>query len=111
MTSPDEHLCCPPAATCPPPADAAVADQQLAALAKAVAHPTRVAILRLLRATDGCVVGELVGRLPLAQSTISQHLKQMREAGLVRGEIDGPRTCYCVEPAALARLKSLITEL
>jgi DNA-binding transcriptional ArsR family regulator len=103
--------CCPPDADCPPPADEAGADLQLAALAKAIAHPTRVAILRILKGTDGCIVSDLVDRLPLAQSTISQHLKQMREAGLIRGEVDGPRTCYCVEPAALARLKLLIEEV
>ncbi len=105
---PPMPACCPPASACAPPADEAAADIQLATLAKALAHPTRVAILRLLQATEGCMVGDLVERLPLAQSTISQHLKQMREAGLIRGEIDGPRTCYCVEPAALVRLKTLL---
>ncbi len=84
------------------------ADEELAALAWAVAHPARVRILRILIATDGCVCGELVDSLPLAQSTVSQHLKILKDAGLVQGEVDGPKVCYCVNPAGLARLKKLI---
>jgi DNA-binding transcriptional ArsR family regulator len=71
----------------------------------------RVSILRKLIRHEGCIVGEIVAELPLAQSTISQHLKQMKDAGLIRGEIDGPRICYCVEPAAIERLKSLVAAL
>ncbi|MEM1414435.1 MAG: metalloregulator ArsR/SmtB family transcription factor [Myxococcota bacterium] len=83
----------------------------LARLAKAIAHPARVAILRLLVRREGCVVGALVDELPLAQSTVSQHLKQLKEAGLIRGEVDGPRTCYCIEPGAVATLKALVEGL
>jgi ArsR family transcriptional regulator, arsenate/arsenite/antimonite-responsive transcriptional repressor len=83
-------------------------DEELAALAWAVAHPARVRILRLLLAKKACVCGELVELMPLAQSTVSQHLKIMKEAGLVQGEIDGPKVCYCVDPDGLARLKELI---
>ena len=77
----------------------------------ALAHPARVRILRILLARQACVCGELVGQLPLAQSTVSQHLKILKEAGLVQGEIDGPKVCYCVNPAVLARLKGLVADL
>jgi ArsR family transcriptional regulator len=84
---------------------------ELAALAWGLAHPARVQLLRLLLARGGCVCGELVGAMDLAQSTVSQHLKILREAGLIRGEVDGPRVCYCANPAKLADLKRLIAEL
>jgi len=93
------------------PTDEAEANRQLARLAKAVAHPARVAILRLLVRQEGCIVGDIVGELPLAQSTVSQHLKQLKEAGLIRGDVDGPRVCYCVEPGAVALLKALVESL
>ena len=81
-------------------------DQELALLAKALAHPARVAILRLLAARQACVCGELVLELPLSQSTVSQHLKELKAAGLVQGDIDGPRVCYC-----LARARQLLGTL
>ena len=84
------------------------ADEELAGLAWAVAHPARVRILRILLAKNGCVCGELVEVLPLAQSTVSQHLKVMKEAGLIQGEIDGPKVCYCVRPDGLKKLKELV---
>lgn len=80
-------------------------------LAKAIAHPARVQILRILARRSGCVCGDIVDELPLAQSTVSQHLKVLKEAGLIRGEVDGPRVCYCIEPHALRRLKALIGAL
>lgn len=86
-------------------------DEQLAALAWAVAHPARVRILRLLLAKKACVCGELVELMPLAQSTVSQHLKILKVAGLVQGDVDGPKVCYCVDPAGLARLKELVAAL
>jgi ArsR family transcriptional regulator len=91
-----------------PVADTATADADLAALAWAVAHPARVRILRILIARRACVCGELVDQMPLAQSTVSQHLKILKEAGLVRGEIDGPKVCYCVNADGLARLRRLV---
>lgn len=104
--------CCPAPAPDPPfPADNPQADEQLARLAKALAHPARVAILRLLLRHQGCIVGDLVEVLPLAQSTVSQHLKQLKSAGLIRGEVDGPRVCYCVEPGAIALFKALVHDL
>jgi len=112
MPRPKITNCCPPAEPMPPaPTDPAVADAQLARLAKALAHPVRVAIIRLLVHRDGCIVGDIVAELPLAQSTISQHLKQLKRAGLVRGDIDGPRVCYCVEPGAVALFKALVERL
>ncbi|MCC7139986.1 MAG: helix-turn-helix transcriptional regulator [Planctomycetes bacterium] len=105
--------CCPSAAEGDDlrPVEGPLADEELAALAKAVAHPARLRILRLLARRDTCVCGEIVADLPLAQSTVSQHLKVLKEAGLVRGTIDGPRVCYCLEPKALRRLKSLVAAL
>jgi len=93
------------------PVEGARADEELALLAKAVGHPARVAILRLLVRRDACVCGDIVDELPLAQSTVSQHLKVLKEAGLVRGDIDGPRVCYCVEPRAMRRFKALVGSL
>jgi len=79
-----------------------------AALAKALAHPVRIRILEILASRRGCVCGGLVGLLPLAQSTVSQHLKELREAGLIRGEIDGPRTCYCLDAKAVAEARAAL---
>ena len=93
------------------PVEGAEADEELALLAKAVGHPARVQILRLLVRRETCICGDIVDELPLAQSTVSQHLKVLKEAGLIRGEIDGPRVCYCVEPRTLRRLKSLVGSL
>jgi len=86
-------------------------DREFAALCKAVGHPARVRILRLLAHRTTCVCGDLVDALPLAQSTVSQHLKVLKQAGLVRGTIDGPRVCYCIEPRVLRRWKALVSTL
>lgn len=111
MRKPVEE-CCPPAGPMPPvPVDEEEANRALARLAKALAHPVRVAIVRRLVSSDGCIVGDLVDTLPLAQSTVSQHLKQLKDAGLIRGEVDGPRVCYCIEPGAVALLKALVESL
>ena len=72
-------------------------DVDLANLAKAIAHPARIAILRILVKRNSCVCGDLVDELPLAQSTISQHLKALKNAGLIKGEVDGPSVCYCID--------------
>ncbi len=90
------------------PVEGTEADEELASLAKAIAHPARVRILRILVRETACVCGDIVDELPLAQSTVSQHLKVLKDAGLIRGEVDGPRVCYCIEPRALRRLKVLI---
>jgi ArsR family transcriptional regulator len=90
------------------PIEGREADEELAALAKALAHPARVQIVRILVRKTTCICGDIVDELPLAQSTVSQHLKVLKEAGLIRGEVDGPRVCYCIEPRALRRLKVLV---
>jgi ArsR family transcriptional regulator len=102
--------CCPPpiAAADQRPIEGPEADRELASLAKAVGHPARVLILRLLARRDACVCGEIVDELPLSQSTVSQHLAVLKAAGLIRGDIDGPRVCYCLEPHTLRRLKALV---
>jgi ArsR family transcriptional regulator, arsenate/arsenite/antimonite-responsive transcriptional repressor len=87
------------------------ADEELARLAHAIAHPARLRIIRELVTRDKCICGDLVETLPLAQSTVSQHLKVLKHAGLVRGEVDGPRVCYCLVPAALRRLRMLVAGL
>jgi predicted transcriptional regulator len=113
MTNPlaDEATCCPPAAPeAPVPATVEARNASLAAMAKALGHPTRVAILRQLRSVD-CFVNDIVGELMLAQSTVSQHLKVLKEAGMVRGTSEGPRVCYCIEPGALGLLLALLEEL
>ncbi|MCA9517507.1 MAG: winged helix-turn-helix transcriptional regulator [Myxococcales bacterium] len=112
MSERDTATCCPPAKAPPPlPTDEREADVQLARLAKALGHPARVAIVRRLLREGGCIVGDIAGELPLAQSTVSQHLRQLKDAGLVRGEVDGPRVCYCVEPGVVALLKALVEAL
>ena len=104
--------CCPPALmSAVAPVDESAANEQLARYARALGHPARVAIIRLLLRREACVCGEIVDELPLAQSTVSQHLKQLKDAGLIRGAIDGPRVCYCVEPAAIEQLRALIAAL
>ncbi len=87
------------------------ADRDTARLAKALAHPARVAIVRMLLAAGECVCGTIVDRLPLAQATVSQHLQILKRAGVVIGEVDGPRVCYCVDPRALRKLRELLAAL
>ena len=97
--------CCP--SPLPPSADADP-DEELARYAKALGHPARVKILRFLMQREECVAGAIAGELPLAQSTVSQHLKVLREAGLIHGEVDGPRICYCADPGRVERLRALL---
>jgi len=73
-----------------------------AGLAKALSHPVRIRILEILASRRACICGGLVELLPLAQSTVSRHLGELRNAGLIRGDVDGPRTCYCLDPKAVA---------
>jgi ArsR family transcriptional regulator len=104
------EICTPPLPAAPDlrPVEGAEADAELALLAKALGHPARVQILRLLSQKNTCICGEIVDDLGLAQSTVSQHLKVMKEAGIIQGEIDGPRVCYCLDPRTLRRLKALV---
>lgn len=71
-------------------------EQYLSQFAKALAHPARIAILKVLAQRNECICGEIVSVLPLAQSTVSQHLKELAAAGLVKGTVAGPRSCYCI---------------
>lgn len=86
-------------------------DNQLADFARALAHPARVAILRTLAEKNTCICGEIVEVLPLSQSTVSQHLKELKQAGLVQGEIDGPRSCYCINWEILGQCMALLHTL
>jgi ArsR family transcriptional regulator len=79
-------------------------DREIAGLARALGHPARVAILRFLIERGDCICGQIVDVMPLAQATVSQHLKVLKDAGLVRGEVDGPRVCYCANPESLQQL-------
>src|ERR1019366_7471552 len=105
-------LCCPPEKAPPEMTlqtlEGAEADDQLARLAKAIGHPARVRILRLLSRKEARVCSQIVDELPLAQSTVSEHLRILREAGLVRSSQDGPRVGYCINFDGLRRLKALV---
>ena len=80
-------------------------EQDLAAFAKALAHPARIAIIQELVKANACVCGYLVDELGLAQSTISQHLKELRNAGIIKGTIEGTRVCYCIDEKAWKQYK------
>ncbi len=72
---------------------------QISEFAKAFAHPARVAIIQELLRRRSCICGDLADVLPLSQSTISQHLKELKRTGIIRGDVDGPRVCYCIDRA------------
>jgi ArsR family transcriptional regulator len=86
-------------------------NQRLADRLKALGHPARLEILRVLAARGTCVCGEVVEVMPLAQATVSQHLKVLKEAGLIRGRIDGKNSCYCLDPRSIADLREALDEL
>lgn len=81
-------------------------EQDLAEFAKALAHPARIAILKVLAQHNECICGQIVDVLPLAQSTVSQHLKELKNAGLINGTVDGPRSCYCINWKAFSAFMS-----
>lgn len=74
-----------------------IRDNKIAKYAKALAHPARVAILQILVKKQACICGDIVEELPLSQSTVSQHLKELKESGLIKGEIEGAKVCYCID--------------
>ena len=82
---------------------------ETAVLAKALGHPARIAILNHLMETKSCICGDIVDELPLSQSTVSQHLKELKNAGLIKGNTDGPSICYCIDERAWERAKSKLT--
>lgn len=82
---------------------------ELANLAKALGHPARIAILQFLASQRSCVCGDIVDKLPLSQSTVSQHLKELKKVGLIKGDIDGPTVCYCIDFAVWNKAKERLT--
>jgi ArsR family transcriptional regulator, arsenate/arsenite/antimonite-responsive transcriptional repressor len=110
-----DPTCCPPLEPDPEldlrPVEGTAADDELAILAKAVAHPARVRILRLLSRKEARVCSQIVGELPLAQSTVSEHLRILKEAGLITSREDGPRVGYCINAPVLRRFKALVAIL
>jgi len=88
-----------------------VKENRLAKYAKALAHPARIAILQHIINANACICGDLVDELGLAQATISQHLKELKNAGLIQGTIDGVSICYCIKPKAWAKLQTEMGEL
>jgi len=87
------------------------AQNDVAALAKALGHPARIAILQFLASQKSCVCGDIVDELPLSQSTVSQHLKELKKVGLIKGDIEGPSVCYCIDTKAWNKAKGLVAGL
>lgn len=83
----------------------------LAALTKALGHPARIAILQFLMQKKACVCGDIVDELPLSQSTVSQHLKELKKVGLIKGDIEGPSVCYCIDEKVWSKAKKAISVL
>jgi len=83
----------------------------LANLAKALSHPVRIKILRILNEKNVCMCGEIVELLPLAQSTVSQHLKELKKAGFIRGDIEGPKICYCLNESVIRKAREMFAKL
>ncbi len=83
----------------------------MASFSKALSHPVRIQILKILAEKDVCICGEIVDLLPLAQSTVSQHLKELKEAGLIKGEVEGLKTCYCLDKGALKKALAAFTRV
>lgn len=86
-------------------------NNKIASYAKALAHPARIAILELLIKKQSCVCGDIVTELPLSQSTVSQHLKSLKEAGLIKGEIEGTKVCYCINEVEWNKSKDYFSNL
>jgi DNA-binding transcriptional ArsR family regulator len=87
------------------------AQNELAAITKALGHPARIAILQFLIKTKACVCGDIVDVLPLSQSTVSQHLNELKKVGLIKGDIEGPSVCYCIDHRAWEKAKKMVTDL
>jgi len=87
------------------------AQNDLALIAKALGHPARIAILQFLIRSQSCVCSDIVAELPLAQSTVSQHLKELKRIGLIKGDIDGPNVCYCIDAKAWAKARKSLNDL
>lgn len=85
-------------------------ENRIADLAKALAHPARVAILEYLASQNACMCGDIVDQIPLSQATVSQHLAELKRVGLIKGEIEGPRVCYCINQGAWSEAKVLLSQ-
>lgn len=83
---------------------------KLADLAKALAHPARIAIIEYLARQNACVCGDIVNKLPLSQATVSQHLAALKKAGLIKGEVEGPSVCYCIDRKAWSEARQLLSQ-
>ena len=88
-----------------------IRDNRIANFAKALAHPARIAILRLLIKKDACVCGDIVDELPLSQSTVSQHLKELKEVGIIKGDISGKSVCYCIDELGFEKIKGFFQDV
>lgn len=88
-----------------------IKDNKIAKYAKALAHPARIAILQLLIKKQACICGDIVDELPLSQSTVSQHLKELKAAGLIKGDIDGVKVCYCIDEKEWETAKNYMNAL
>ncbi|MGN6532617.1 MAG: ArsR/SmtB family transcription factor [Ginsengibacter sp.] len=88
-----------------------IKDNRIANYAKALAHPARIAILKLLIQNQSCICGDIVDELPLSQSTVSQHLKELKQSGLIKGDIDGARVCYCIDEKEWKAAKERMDQL
>jgi len=86
-------------------------DNRIAKYAKALSHPARIAILKLLIQQQVCMCGDIVDELPLSQSTVSQHLKELKEAGLIKGDIEGSKVCYCIDEKEWKEAKLRLAQL
>lgn len=110
--SPDDSLCCPPNPRTPDVSlqslEDSQADEELSRLGKAIGHPARIRILRMLSRKEARVCSQIVDELPLAQSTVSEHLRILKEAGLIRSHQEGARVGYCIDFDGLRRLKALV---
>ena len=88
-----------------------IKDNKVAKYAKALSHPARIAILKLLIKKQACICGDIVEELPLSQSTVSQHLKELKDAGLIQGDIEGAKVCYCIDEKEWKQAQGYLNEL
>ena len=83
----------------------------IAILLKALAHPARIAIIEYLLSVDSCICNDIVDEIKLAQPTVSQHLKELKNAGIIQGEIDGKSICYCINPESFKKMEHFIDQI
>lgn len=86
-------------------------ENELANMAKALGHPARIAIISYLNRVERCICGDIVNELPLAQPTVSQHLKELKNAGLIKGSVEGNAICYCIDENAIEQLQNFLQEI